>query len=42
MLAAFALPYLLEHIPDRQVMLSGAALATGTMAIAAVLSSTVR
>ena len=41
MLAAFALPYLLEHIPDRQVMLSGAALATGTMAIAAVLSSTV-
>ena len=41
MLVAFALPRLLEHIPDRQVMLTGAALATGTMAIAAVLSSIV-
>ncbi|EEE38046.1 hypothetical protein RKLH11_1887 [Rhodobacteraceae bacterium KLH11] len=40
MLAAFALPHLLERIADRQVMLGGAALATGVMAIAALLSST--
>lgn len=40
MLAAFTLPRLLERVSDRQTMLSGAALATGTMAVAAVLSST--
>lgn len=39
MLAAFTLPRLLERISDRQVMLSGAALATGAMAVAAVLST---
>ncbi len=39
MLAAFVLPKLLDHIPDRRVMLSGASLATGTMAVAALLSA---
>ncbi|WP_299662456.1 MFS transporter [uncultured Ruegeria sp.] len=41
MLAAFALPRLLAKFPDRRVMLSGALLATGTMAAAAVLSVTI-
>ncbi|WP_299984279.1 MFS transporter [uncultured Ruegeria sp.] len=41
MLAAFALPRLLAKFPDRRVMLSGAFLATGTMAAAAVLSITI-
>ncbi|WP_299947424.1 MFS transporter [uncultured Ruegeria sp.] len=41
MLAAFALPRLLAKFPDRRVMLSGALLATGTMAAAAVLSITI-
>ncbi len=40
MLAAFALPRLLDHIPERRVMLGGASLATGTMAAAALLSAT--
>lgn len=40
MLAAFTLPRLLERIADRQVMLSGAVLATSVMAIAAFLSTT--
>lgn len=41
MLAAFALPRVLEHIPDRRVMLTGATLASCSMMIAALLSSTV-
>ena len=40
MLAAFALPRLLERLPERQVMLGGTMLATGSMAIAAILSAT--
>ncbi|MEX0308314.1 MAG: MFS transporter [Ruegeria sp.] len=41
MLAAFALPRLLDQIPDRRVMFAGASLATGSMAMAAILSATV-
>ncbi len=41
MLAAFALPRLLDRIPDRRVMLSGATMATGTMAVAAILAATI-
>ncbi len=40
MLAAFALPHLLDRIPDRRVMLGGAVLATGSMAAFAVASAT--
>lgn len=39
MLAAFALPSLLERLEDRRVMLTGAILATGTMALAALVSA---
>ncbi len=38
MLAAFALPPLLDRFPDRRVMLSGSTIATSTMAAAAFVS----
>ncbi len=40
MLAAFALPRLLERIEDRRVMLAGAALGTGAMAATAIVTAT--
>ena len=40
MLAAFTLPRLLDRIEDRKVMLSGAILASGAMAVASVLTAT--
>ncbi|MCA0907782.1 MFS transporter [Ruegeria marisrubri] len=39
MLAAFALPRLLDRIEDRRVMVAGAAFATGSMAVAAMLAA---
>lgn len=39
MLAAFALPALLRQVSDRRVMLASAAMATGTMAAAALVSA---
>ena len=39
MLAAFALPRLLDRIEDRRVMLAGACLATSSMAVAAALAT---
>lgn len=39
MLAAFALPRALQHFEDRKVMLSGATIATGAMALAAIMSA---
>lgn len=41
MLAAFTLPRLLDRIEDRKVMLSGAILASGAMAVASVLTATI-
>lgn len=41
MLAAFALPPLLQKIEDRKVMLTGAALGTAAMAIAALLAAAI-
>ncbi|WP_050605584.1 MFS transporter [Ruegeria sp. 6PALISEP08] len=41
MLAAFTLPRLLDRIEDRRVMVVGAVFATGSMALAAILTTTV-
>ena len=41
MLAALALPRLLEHVPDRSVMLAGAALTIAGLTVLAVLVATV-
>ncbi|WP_298851048.1 MFS transporter [uncultured Ruegeria sp.] len=41
MLAAFTLPRLLDRIEDRRVMVAGAVFATGSMALAAILTATV-